>query len=103
MQLKDVTAIIAAIIAERDKIPRVVDRERYIPNPRPYHDGNMIRGGIRKALRIIEQAPAIDATPIVRCEACESRCRKTGMCSEWMQVVDANGFCYKGRRETKET
>jgi hypothetical protein len=94
MQLKDITPIIAAILMERDKIPR---------NPRSYHDGNMIRGGIRKALRVIEQAPAIDATPVVRCEACEARCRQTGMCSEWMQVVDANGFCYKGRRETKET
>lgn len=63
MQLKDVTPIIKAILEERDKIPRIIDKKRYIPNPQPYHDGNLIRGGIRKALRIIEQAPVVDAMP----------------------------------------
>jgi hypothetical protein len=63
MQLKDVTPIIKAILEERDKIPRIINQERYIPNPQPYHDGNLIRGGIRKALRIIEQAPVVEATP----------------------------------------
>ena len=63
MQLKDVTPIIKAILEERDKIPRIIDKERYIPNPQPYHDGNLIRGGIRKALRIIERAPVVDAMP----------------------------------------
>lgn len=63
MQLKDVTPIIKAILEERDKIPRIIDKERYIPNPQPYHDGDCMRGGIRKALRIIEQAPVVDAIP----------------------------------------
>ena len=65
MQLKDVTPIIKAILEERDKIPRIIDKERYIPNPQPYHDGNFMRGGIRKALRIIEQAPVVDVAPVV--------------------------------------
>ena len=103
MQLKDVTSIIAAIIAERDKIPRIVDRERYIPNPQPYHDGNMIRGGIRKALRIIEQSPIVDAVSVIRCNKCQSHCSKTGMCSEWMKIVEPTGFCYKGQMQKKET
>ena len=63
MQLKDVTPIIKAILEERDKIPRIIDKERYIPNPQPYHDGDCMRGGIRKALRIIEQAPVVAAMP----------------------------------------
>ena len=63
MQLKDVTPIIKAILEERDKIPRIIDQERYIPNPQPYHDGDCMRGGIRKALRIIEQAPVVAAMP----------------------------------------
>ena len=63
VQLKDVTPIIKAILGERDKIPRIIDKERYIPNPQPYHDGDCMRGGIRKALRIIEQAPVVDAIP----------------------------------------
>lgn len=103
MQLKDVTSIIAAIIAERDKIPLIVDRERYIPNPQSYHDGNMMRGGIRKALRIIEQAPIVDAVSVVRCNKCQSHCSKTGMCSEWMRIVEPTGFCYKGQMQKKET
>lgn len=84
MQLKDVTPIIKAILEERDKIPCVIDKERYIPNPQPYHDGNFMRGGIRKALRIIEQAPVVEAVPVVharwlydrpqhyKCSACKS-------------------------------
>ena len=63
VQLKDVTPIIKAILEERDKIPRIIDQERYIPNPHPYHDGDCMRGGIRKALRIIEQAPVVAAMP----------------------------------------
>ena len=63
VQLKDVTPIIKAILEERDKIPRIIDQERYIPNPQPYHDGDCMRGGIRKALRIIEQAPVVAAMP----------------------------------------
>lgn len=63
VQLKDVTPIIKAILTERDKIPRIIDKERYIPNPQPYHDGDFMRAGIRKALRIIEQAPVVDAMP----------------------------------------
>jgi hypothetical protein len=73
MQLKDVTPIIKAILEERDKIPRIIDHERYIPNPQPYHDGNFMRGGIRKALRIIEQAPVVDAVEVVRCRECIHR------------------------------
>lgn len=65
MQLKDVTPIIKAILEERDKIPHIIDHERYISNPQLYRDGDFMRGGIRKALRIIEQAPAIDAVPVV--------------------------------------
>lgn len=65
VQLKDVTPIIRAILNERDKIPRVIDKERYIPNPQPYHYGDFMRGGIRKALRVIEQAPVVDAVPVV--------------------------------------
>lgn len=65
MQLKDVTPIIKAILEERDKIPVLHNTERYIPHWTPWHAGNFMRGGIRKALRIIEQAPVVDAVPVV--------------------------------------
>lgn len=70
MQLKDVTQIIADILRERDSIPLTVDRERYLSEPRPFKAGNLLRGGLRKALRIIEQAPVIDAIPVTRCRDC---------------------------------
>ena len=73
MQLKDVTPIIKAILEERDKIPIIHNMERYIPNWTPWHAGNFMRGGIRKALRIIEQAPVVDAVPVVRCRDCKHR------------------------------
>lgn len=65
MQLKDVTPIIKAILDERNKIPLMINTERYIPNWQPNLNGNAMRGGIRKALRAIEQAPVVDAKPVV--------------------------------------
>lgn len=64
MQLKDVTPIIKEILAERDKIPVIHNMERYIPHWTPWHAGDFMRGGIRKALRIIEQAPVVDAVKV---------------------------------------
>ena len=73
MQLKDVTQIIKAIIEERDKIPLMINTERYIPNWEENRHGNAMRGGIRKTLRIIEQAPVVDAVEVVRCKDCKNR------------------------------
>lgn len=83
MQLKDVTPIIKAILEERDRIPRIIDQERYIPNPQPYHDGNFMRGGIRKALRIIEQAPVVDAVPVRH--------------GRWIDEIEPNAVTASGR------
>ena len=63
MQLKDVTRIIKAILEERDKIQLMINTERYIPDVKLNQYGATMRGGLRKALRIIEQAPVIDAVP----------------------------------------
>lgn len=107
MQLKNVTAIIADIVKERDKIPLIVDTERYLPNPQPYHAGNMMRGGIRKALRIIEQAPIVDAVQVVRCKNCANRgssyncpMRKLYVPVEgvmhYEDYTTDDGYCHKG-------
>lgn len=107
MQLKDTTAIIASIIKERNKIPLIIDTERYLPNPKPNHAGNMMRGGIRKALRIIEQAPVIDAVPVVRCKDCANRnssydcpMRKIFVPVEgsmyYEDFTTDEGYCFKG-------
>lgn len=51
-------ALVKALIAERDKHPPEVNGEHQRYN-------QAIRGGIRKALREIEMAPAVDAEPVV--------------------------------------
>lgn len=101
-QLKDVKPIIEAILAERDKIPLIIDQERYLPNPQPYHDGNMIRGGLRKALRIIESAPIVRAVPVVFCDECVEYERDCGYCDYWEVGRRTDDYCSRGkRRETK--
>ena len=78
-----------------------------------------MRGGLRKALREVEKAPAVDAVEIVRCKDCVYRgnASKCPMCfSEYFDsfetdygmdcVVTDNttddGFCHKGAKMDKE-
>lgn len=76
-----------------------------------------MRGGIRKGLREVEKAPAVDAVEVVRCKDCvyrgdESECP---MCwTEWfddpfdgMESVTRDnttddGFCHCGAKMDKE-
>ena len=64
MRLIDANKVVKAILVERDKIPYELVSEK------PFKHGNSMRGGIRKALRCIEQAPTVDAVHVVRCEKC---------------------------------
>ena len=112
MQLKDVTPIIKAILDERNKIPLLINTERYIPNWQPNLNGNAMRGGIRKDLRIIEQAPVVDAVPVVRCKECKFRgFDSCPMChdeytydeddgGDYFTVDNTtdDGFCHKGAK-----
>ena len=65
MRLIDANKVVKDIISERDKIPYELVSEK------PFKHGNSMRGGIRKALRCIEQAPTVDAVPVVRCRECK--------------------------------
>ena len=65
MRLIDANEVVKNIVAERDKIPYELVSEK------PFKHGNSMRGGIRKALRCIEQAPTVDAVPVVRCRECK--------------------------------
>ena len=57
--------VVKAILVGRDKIPRTVPAAPYELVPvKPNQHGNSMRGGIRKALRCIEEAPAADVAPI---------------------------------------
>ena len=71
-RLIDANEVVKEILAERDKIPRTVPTAPYeLGTEKPYHAGDQMRGGIRKALRCIEQAPTVDAVPVVRCRECK--------------------------------
>ena len=65
MRLIDANRVVKDIISERDKIPHELVSEK------PFKHGNSMRGGIRKALHCVEQAPTVDAVPVVRCAKCE--------------------------------
>ena len=75
-RLIDANEVVKAILEERDKIPYELVSEK------PFKHGNSMRGGIRKALRCIEQAPTVDAVPVVRCRECK-----------WGQEDDDIGHC----------
>ena len=72
MRLIDANAVVKAILEERDKIPRTVPTAPYeLGIQKAYYAGDQMRGGIRKALRCIEQAPTVDAVAVTRCRECK--------------------------------
>lgn len=106
MRLIDANEVVKSIVAERDKIPRTVPSASYeLVAEKPFHHGNSMRGGIRKALRCIEQAPTVDAVPVVRCEKClywqsgENECEKWEYCTLHNIGIGPHSFCSYGERE----
>ena len=104
-RLVDANEVVKAILAERDKIPRTVSTAPYeLGTEKPYHAGDQMRGGIRKALRCIEQAPTVDAVPVVRCRECKKHGSSAFypdmlFCRECRRYVDPDGYCYLGERK----
>ena len=105
-RLVDANEVVKAILAERDKIPRTITTAPYeLGTEKPYHAGDQMRGGIRKALRCIEQAPTVDAAPVVRCRECIAYTPvddNTGKCVFLIgehQYVVPDGYCYLGERK----
>jgi hypothetical protein len=72
MRLIDADALKKLILEERDKIPFTVPAAPYefVKEKANIH-GNAERGGIRKALRCMEQTPTIEAEPVVHCKDCK--------------------------------
>lgn len=64
-RLIDANAVVRAISEEKHAIPVTVPEASHELVPeKPYKHGEAMRGGIRKALRCIEQAPTVDAVPV---------------------------------------
>ena len=97
-RLIDANEVVKAILAERDKIPRTVPAAPYeLVTEKPFNHGNSMRGGIRKALRCIEQAPTVDAVHVVRCR----ECKHLGFCGDAtnLEVMGFYGYCSRGERK----
>ncbi len=60
MRLIDADALKELILKERDAIPKTVVERYSFGVGTPNQHGNSMRGGIRKALRCMEQTPTID-------------------------------------------
>ena len=81
------------ILEERDKIPKTVPGMVYeFGLPQPNHSGNLIRGGIRKALKVLETMPKADAVEVVHAHWERYRDRTGLICSncrrEWHWFAD---------------
>ena len=92
MRLIDANEVVKNIVAERDKIPYELVSEK------PFKHGNSMRGGIRKALRCIEQSPTVEAVPVVRCRECTEFDETEHECSHWYGFRE-NDFCSYGERK----
>lgn len=108
MRLIDATRLVKLALLEREKIPLTIVERYSFGTQSPNRHGQAMRGGIRKILRLIEQAPTIDAVPVVRCRDCKHWGMLEGppetesvKCCEFGQyMVGANGYCVYG--EVKE-
>ena len=105
-RLIDANEVVKAILAERDKIPRTIRGAPYeLGVEKPFHAGDQMRGGIRKALRCIEQATTVDAVPVTRCRDCHCYTpvdEYTGKCVFFIgkhQYVVPDGYCYLGEKK----
>ena len=110
-RLIDANAVVKAILEERDKIPRTIATAPYEPwAEKPYHAGDQMRGGIRKALRCIEQSPTVDAVPVIRCRECKhlnvvnrkelyAHCPKTNTVFLPFELDTREHFCSLGERK----
>ena len=71
MRLIDADALKEKLLKERDAIP-LTYTERYCFGVQfPSSFGQARRGGVKTALRCMEQTPTIDAVPVVRCKDCK--------------------------------
>ena len=99
-RLIDADALKEKLIKERDAIPLTCTERYGFGVEFPNHHGLSMRGGIKKALRCMEQTPTIDAVPVVRCEKCKHTFgSKKGfvLCKRgWMPN---DGFCSYGERK----
>ena len=104
MRLVDANKLAKAIVEERNKIPLTIPCAPYeLLDVKPNVAGQNQRGGIRKALRCVEEAPTIDAVPVVRCGECERRSKGADLTDTiycpWLKLqMRKTDFCSYGEK-----
>lgn len=100
MRLIDADALKESILRERDNIPLMVPVASYeLVMEKPFQHGNSMRGGIRKALKCMEQCPTIDAVPVVCCRECKYRDSEDNWCHFWGSSINRYDFCSRGEKK----
>ena len=96
MRLIDADALKEKLLKERDAIP-LTYTERYCFGVEfPSTFGQARRGGVKTALRCMEQSPTIDAVPVVRCGECS---KPIDDCPFKDHVMLKTDFCSYGERK----
>jgi hypothetical protein len=97
------------ILEERDKIPRTLPGAYYeLGIEKPNHHGNSMRGGIRIALRCLEQCQTVmDVVEVVRCKDCKYKFsanghNKNGCPLDGAGLMNDDDFCSYGERKDNE-
>lgn len=105
MRLIDATRLVKLALLERDKIPLTIVERYSFGTQSPNRHGQSMRGGIRKILRLIEQAPTIDAVPVVRCKDCKYAYSGNGIwywCGTDERKRPSSFYCSTGRRRDED-
>lgn len=96
MRLIDADELKELILAERDKIPKKVPCATYeLMREKDNRHGNAMRGGIRVALRCMENTPTIEAEPVRhgRWDDEDNERWVCTLCGSWY-IVDSNGYMH---------
>ena len=105
MRLIDADALKEKLLKERDAIPLTYTERYGFGVEFPSTHGQARRGGIKTALRCMEQTPTVDAVPVVRCKDCKHLERYQN--ANWCEVFDDgyyhpadDDFCSWGERRS---
>lgn len=95
------------ILKERDAIPKEIYERYGFGVGTPNKHGNSMRGGIRIALRCMENTPTLDVVEVVRCKGCihynTSGCADGfGWCEKHNRGEMDEHFCSYGERKDGE-
>lgn len=87
----------------REALLTAIDNERKMLIERGLPGGEHVV--VHSARRLIEEAPSVDAVPVVRCRDCryfDTIMGEYGRCDRLERGLDANFYCRDGQRYSRE-